>query len=105
MIASSAVLYMKTWLTAATEGNVSVDFAVWTNRMCLYCEACGTQLTVPAPNSLEFAVDFSVQEFAKLHRHDGKYKSAQRELETLREDTKVKREVMRREAKTGRKFR
>jgi hypothetical protein len=56
--------------------------------MCLACKACKVTLTCAPPPDAE-TIDFSVLEFVKLHRHDGKYESEKEKLEKAQHDLQL----------------
>jgi hypothetical protein len=62
--------YVVQWLETATKGNVSVTFAWLTNRMHLHCKVCQCEHTCTKPQA-STEIDYSVQEFVKLHAHVG----------------------------------
>jgi hypothetical protein len=103
---SLSTTYFDTWIKTAGNGNIIAEYAFAVDRMCLACKACKVTLTCAQPPDAE-TIDFSVQEFVKLHRHDGKYESEKEKLEkaqhdlqlTLKdiaEDNNIKREILRR---------
>jgi len=66
--------YVVQWLETATKGNVIVTFAFVTNRMQLHCKICNCEHTCRKPESND-EIDYSVQEFVKLHAHVGGHKN------------------------------
>jgi hypothetical protein len=60
-------LYMEGLCKVATQGNVSVNFAWFANRMELFCNKCKQTLTAAKPE--DTTIDYAVQEFLKLHLH------------------------------------
>jgi hypothetical protein len=65
-------LYLQQLLKTATNGNVTVDYALLTNRMALHCKVCDTTLTAAElVNGSAETLDYSIQEFIKLHSHAG----------------------------------
>ena len=80
--------YMEKWLHIATQGNCVVKFAFATDRMVIHCNQCDVNMTILMPKNNE--VDFSIQEFAKLHRHDGTYETLQEKYE----NAKIKAELL-----------
>lgn len=59
--------YMEAFCKTATNGNVTVNFAWFANRMELFCNKCKQTLTAAKPE--DTTVDYAVQEFVKLHLH------------------------------------
>lgn len=64
--------YMHQWLKTASGGRVKVIFATQTDRMTLYCDKCDQSLTAQIP-ATPYMSDFGVQQFVKLHAHNGTY--------------------------------
>jgi hypothetical protein len=81
--------YMEKWLHIATLGNCVVKFAFATDRMVIHCNQCDVNMTISTPQKNN-EIDFSIQEFAKLHRHDGTYEMLQEKYE----NAKIKAELL-----------
>lgn len=64
--------YLEQLLKTATKGNVTVEYALHVSRMRLACKVCDMQLTTREPEGTE--LDYSVQEFIKIHAHVGGHK-------------------------------
>lgn len=62
--------YLNQWVKTATDDKVSIDYAWFQPRMTLVCGECDQQLTAPLPKD-STTIDFSVQEFVKIHAHKG----------------------------------
>lgn len=58
--------YMRQWLQIATQGNVTVEFALFVNRMELRCKACHALFRVDAPQD-PTGIDWSVQQWVNRH--------------------------------------
>lgn len=82
VIAGSIEDYMLQYLQTATKGNVRVTFAFITNRMHLHCDKCHVGLTVPRPEN-SHTIDYSVQEYVKIHAHVGGYTPPEKILHPL----------------------
>lgn len=66
--------YVVQWLKTATKGNVSVTFAFATDRMHLHCKVCHSEHICNQPK-VSNEIDYSCQEFVKLHAHAGGHKT------------------------------
>ena len=67
--ASNLSAYYTHWLKVASKGNVTYTVAWATDRMMLHCKACDQTLVVPVPEDTT-VVDYAVQEYVNLHRHE-----------------------------------
>lgn len=64
--------YITQWLDAATKGKVVAEFAAMVpDRVRLHCKECGLSLTANVPDPQ--TIDFGIQEFVRLHAHNGEY--------------------------------
>lgn len=72
-MAADVESYIHQWLQTATKGNVKATFATQTDRMLLDCSKCDQALSakIPEPG----VSDYAVQEFVKLHAHNGVYQN------------------------------
>ena len=68
-MSASSASYFNQLLETATKGNVTVVYAAHADRMQLHCKVCDQQLTAPWQMGTE--IDYSVQEFIKMHAHVG----------------------------------
>lgn len=67
--ASALSAYYAHWLKVASKGNVTYTVAWATDRMMLHCEECEQTLVVSVPKDVE-VIDYAVQAYVKLHRHE-----------------------------------
>ena len=67
--ASNLSAYYTHWLKVASKGNVTYTVAWATDRMMLHCGECDQTLVVSTPKDTT-VVDYAVQEYVKLHRHE-----------------------------------
>ena len=67
--ASNLSAYYTHWLKVASKGNVTYTVAWATDRMMLHCEECDQMLVVSTSKDTT-VVDYAVQEYVKLHRHE-----------------------------------
>lgn len=64
--------YIAQWLQAATKGKVVAEFAAMVpDRVRFHCKECGLSLTANVHDPQ--TIDFGIQEFVKLHAHNGEY--------------------------------
>ena len=66
-------LYLDQWLSIAGNGNLEYQCAAVADRVMFICTLCEGQYTVPSGGLDASTVDYGVQEFVRLHRHDGKW--------------------------------
>jgi len=64
--------YLEQLIRVATKGNVTFEEALFVNRLKFRCKKCDMTLTAPAPESAT-ELDYSVQEFIKIHAHLGNH--------------------------------
>ena len=67
-------LYLEQWVETATKGKVEIEWAWFAKRMMLACTVCKQTLTAPIPEDVN-TLDYSVQEFVKIHSHSGAHHS------------------------------
>lgn len=67
-------LYLEQWVETATKGKVEIEWAWFVKRMMLACTVCKQTLTAPIPEDVN-TLDYSVQEFVKIHAHTGAHHS------------------------------
>jgi hypothetical protein len=67
-------LYLEQWVETATKGKVEIEWASFVKRMMLACTVCKQTLIAPIPEDVN-TLDYSVQEFVKIHSHSGAHHS------------------------------
>jgi len=73
MAAENFRTYFDQFVKTATKGNDIIEYAYVARRMCLHCKLCDQTLTVSEPED-SMSLDYSVQEFVKIHAHIGGHK-------------------------------
>lgn len=66
-------IYLDQLVKTATNGNVSVGYALHVNRMQLHCKVCDMTLTAAMLDAAA-EMDYSVGEWIKIHAHTGGHK-------------------------------
>lgn len=75
MFSASPEVYVTQWLQTATKGNVIAHEALFANRLQFFCHVCQQSLTTTTDAvKSDGTVDYSLQEFVKIHAHTGGHK-------------------------------
>jgi len=76
-MSSNPEVYITKWLETATKGNVFCVKAMFTNRLQFVCSTCSLVLTTSTDAvKADGTVDYSLQEFVKIHAHVGGHKDS-----------------------------
>lgn len=72
MFSGSPDVYVAQWLKTATQGKVLCHKAMFADRYQFVCQVCQQSLTTPTTAvKVDGTVDYSLQEFVKIHAHTG----------------------------------
>jgi hypothetical protein len=76
-MSSNPEVYVTQWLETATKGRVYCVKAMFQNRLQFVCSTCDQSLTTTTDAvKSDGTVDYGLQEFVKIHAHEGGHKDA-----------------------------